>query len=122
MKPESPAVQLLSPADADFVKGLKDALHDEIVHGRHYGGLLATVSRLVDRLQKEAMDAADLEDAPLWGTIVCVRDGLGLRIDGPEPDDKFQVIASSAEEASDIVSSPPPFFSLILPPEVARLG
>lgn len=112
MEPETPAVQLLSPANADFIKGFRDALHDEITNGRHCGGLLATLSRHVGRLQDGAMSPTALEDEPPWSTIVCTRDGLALRIDGPAADDKFQVTASSAEEASEIVSSHLLYFCL----------
>lgn len=104
MEPATQAVQLLSPADLDFINGLKNSLQDELSLKHDYGGLLATVIQHADHLQDERRTrAVALKDSPPWLPLKCTRQGLILSISGPVEHQQFQVTASSAEEAAEMV-------------------
>lgn len=105
MEPAIPAAQLLSPADLNFINGLKNSLQDELSLGHDHGGLLDIVIQHLGHLQDDEMSASTLKAAPIWRPLECTQQGLILSISGPVEHQQFQVTASSEQEAADMVEA-----------------
>lgn len=114
----SRAPALLSPADVDFIHGLKSTAAQEIAKGQELGGLLQAVSHHLDCFEEEVTcaEARDGDGQPVpalllsdpWGPVTAKRDvphANAVTINGPGADNRFEVVGSSPDEASRIVST-----------------
>lgn len=113
---------LLSAADCDFIKEFQDSLSTEAANGRDCGGLLTAILRHLGRFKERIQaDSAGNDDdqqeyssvalSPLpgvWGPVTAEahmsHGEHKVSINGPGPDDHFQVPASSPDDASRTVS------------------
>lgn len=106
MEPESLAVAPLSPADVEFMQGLREAIREEHIRGNEYRELLLKIADYLDHFEDSIKSAVALDKKTGWGTVGCIRTGLVLRITGPAADDDVQVSTSSEAEAEEMVSFP----------------
>ncbi|KAL2279825.1 hypothetical protein FJTKL_13179 [Diaporthe vaccinii] len=113
---------LLSAADCHFIREFQGSLSAEVANGRDCGGLLTAILRHLghfkERIQVDsARSAVDQQEhfsvaLPLlpdvWGPVIAEahasHEEHKVSITGPGPDDHFQVLVGSPDDASRTVS------------------